>query len=63
VSFMWSYPNLIPLGPAAIRQVAKALKPLKFDRLYGAVPGQVVNSDASGAVARSAERYLKMISG
>jgi hypothetical protein len=61
VSFMWSYPNMIPLGPAAIRQVAKALRPLKFDRLYGAFPGQVVRSDASGAVARSAERYLKRI--
>ena len=24
VSFMWSYPNLVPLGPAAIRQVAAA---------------------------------------
>jgi hypothetical protein len=58
---MWSYPNMIPLGPTAIRQVAKALKSLKFDRLYGAFPGQVVKSDANGAVARSARRYLKMI--
>jgi hypothetical protein len=61
VSFMWSYPNMIPLGPKAIRQVAKALEPLKFDRLYGAFPGQVIQSDAAGAVARSAARYLKMI--
>jgi hypothetical protein len=61
VSFMWSYPNMIPLGPGAIRQVAKALKPLAFDRLYGAFPGQVVKADANGAVARSAERYLRKI--
>jgi hypothetical protein len=61
VSFMWSYPNMIPLGPKAIRQVAAALKPQKFDRLYGAFPGQVIKSDAGGAVARSAARYLKMI--
>jgi hypothetical protein len=61
VSFMWSYPNMIPLGPAAIRSVAKALKPLAFDRLYGAFPGQVVKADANGAVARSAERYLRKI--
>jgi hypothetical protein len=61
VSFMWSYPNMIPLGPKAIRQVAGTLKPLKFDRLYGAFPRQLIGSDASGAVARSAERYLKMI--
>ena len=62
VSFMWSYPNMIPLGPKAIRQVAAALKPLKFDRLYGAFPGQLVSSGAGEAVARSARRYLKMIS-
>lgn len=61
VSFMWSYPNMIPLGPKAIRQVAAALEPLKFDRLYGAFPGQVVKSDASRVVARSADRYLRMI--
>jgi hypothetical protein len=63
VSFMWSYPNLIPLGPAGIRQVAQSLKPLQFDRLYGAFPDQVVKSDAGGAVARSADRYLRRIGG
>ena len=61
VSFMCSYPNMIPLGPAAIRQVAKALKPLAFDRLYGAFPGLTVARDAKGAVERSADRYLKAI--
>jgi glyoxylase-like metal-dependent hydrolase (beta-lactamase superfamily II) len=63
VSFMWSYPNLIPLGAAAIRQAVKSLKPFAFDRLYGAVPDQVVKSDAKGAVERSADRYLKRIGG
>ena len=55
------YPNMIPLGPKSLRQVAAALKPLKFDRLYGAFPGQLIKSCAGAAVARSAERYLKMI--
>jgi hypothetical protein len=63
VSFMYSYPNLIPLGPAAIRQVVASLKPFAFDRLFGAFPGQVVASDAKGAVERSAERYLRRIGG
>ena len=63
VSFMYSYPNLIPLGPAAIRRIVAALRPLAFDRLYGAFPGQVVEADAKGAVERSAERYLRMIGG
>jgi len=63
VSFMWSYPNLIPLGSAAIRQVVKSLEPFAFDRLYGAFPEQVVAADAKGAVTRSADRYLRRIAG
>ncbi|MDB5309585.1 MAG: hypothetical protein JWO38_3787 [Gemmataceae bacterium] len=63
VSFMYSYPNLIPLGPAAIRQIVKSLKPFVFNRLYGAFPEQVVRADAKGAVERSAARYLGMIGG
>ena len=61
LSFMYSYPNLIPLGPAAIRGIVKALKPLEFDRLYGAFVGQLVTADAKAAVGRSADRYLKRI--
>ena len=54
---------MIPLGPAAIRQVVAALRPYAFDRLYGAFPGQVVAVDAKAAVGRSADRYLRMIGG
>jgi hypothetical protein len=61
VSFMWSYPNLIPLGPAAVRRVVAALEPFAFDRLYGAFPDQLVEQDARAAVWRSADRYLRMI--
>jgi hypothetical protein len=63
VSFMYSYPNFIPLGSSAIRQVVERIKPYHFDRLYGAFPSQVVKTDAQGAVERSARRYLKMIAG
>lgn len=63
VSFMWSYPNLIPLGPTAIREIVRALEPWPFDRLYGAFPGQLVPADGKGVVRRSAERYLRMIGG
>ena len=63
LSFMWSYPNLIPLGAAAIQAVVASLKPYTFDRLYGAFPDQVVKSDAKAAVGRSADRYLKAIRG
>src|SRR5262245_8629659 len=61
VSFMYSYPNLIPLPAKAIRRITAALGPLAYERLYGAFPGLTVARDAKGAVGRSAERYLKAI--
>jgi hypothetical protein len=61
VSFMYSYPNLIPLPAAAIRRIADSLQPFAFARLYGAFPGLTVARDAKGAVERSAARYLKAI--
>jgi hypothetical protein len=61
VSFMYSYPNLIPLPAKAIRRIASALKPLRYERLYGAFPGLTVSADAKRAVERSVTRYLKAI--
>jgi hypothetical protein len=61
VSFMYSYPNLIPLDAQAIHHIVAALEPFDFDRIYGAWWGRVVASDGKAAVARSAERYLRAI--
>ena len=61
VSFMYSYPNLIPLPAAAIRRIVAALEPYEFDRIYGAWWGRVVSEGGKEAVKRSAERYLRAI--
>jgi len=61
VSVMRSYPNLIPLGPSAIRRVEAALAPLAYDRIYGAWPGHVIRQDARAIVRRSMSRYLHAI--
>ena len=61
VSFMYSYPNLIPLPASEVRRVVAAVEPYQFDRIYGAWWERVVASDARAAVARSAERYIKAI--
>ncbi|KGM34117.1 MBL fold metallo-hydrolase [Inquilinus limosus] len=63
VSFMYSYPNLIPLPAAAVQGIADAVAPYEFDRLYGAFVGRQVKSDARGAVLRSADRYIRAIRG
>lgn len=62
VSFMRSYPNLIPLGPAAISRIVEQVEPFAFEQIYGAWWNANVLSDAKAAVAQSAERYLRWIS-
>ncbi|MGH2617861.1 MAG: MBL fold metallo-hydrolase [Thermomicrobiales bacterium] len=63
VSFMYSYPNLIPLGAGDIRRIVAAVEPYAFDRVYGSWSGSVVDTDAKATVRRSAERYLGRIGG
>lgn len=63
VSFMYSYPNLIPLPASTVRRIAAAVEPYKFDRIYGAWWGKVIAMDAKSAVRRSAERYIQRIKG
>jgi hypothetical protein len=61
VSFMYSYPNLIPLSPAAVQHVVGAVEPYSYDRIYSAWWDKVVDQDAKQAVQRSAERYIAAI--
>ncbi len=62
VSFMYSYPNQVPLNATAIRRIVDSVEPFPARRLYGAFGG-VVKEDGSGAIRRSAERYIKAITG
>ena len=59
---MYSYPNLIPLGPDAIRGIVAALEPYEFERIVGTWWGRIVPGDGKAIVRRSAERYLRAIS-
>jgi hypothetical protein len=63
VSFMYSYPNLIPLPAEQVRRIAAAVEPYAFDRIYGAWWERVVASDGKQAVRRSAERYIAALEG
>jgi glyoxylase-like metal-dependent hydrolase (beta-lactamase superfamily II) len=58
VSFMYSYPNLIPLSPRSVRQIVAAVAPFAFDKIYAAWTGKVVEVDAKTALQRSADRYI-----
>ena len=61
VSFMYSYPNHIPLPAPAIARVVKAVQTFEYDRLYGAFWDMVIERDGKAVVKRSAERYLRAI--
>ena len=61
ISFMYSYPNLIPEHPDTILRAVRMVQPLDFEVIYGAWWGLVVTEDAKGAVVRSAQRYFRRI--
>ena len=63
VSFMWSYPNLIPLSAAKVRRIAEILEPLAFDAVYGAFSGRgQIDANGKQVVAASVARYIARIS-
>ncbi|MBI2761942.1 MAG: MBL fold metallo-hydrolase [Chloroflexi bacterium] len=61
VSFMYSYPNLIPLAAVQIEGMVQTMRRFRFEKLYGAWDGRVVASDGMGAIERSARRYIDRI--
>jgi len=63
VSFMWSFPNLIPLDEHTVRQIADRVGEFEFDRVYGGWWGRVVVTDGAAAVRRSADRYIARLNG
>ena len=61
VSFMTSYPNLIPLSPNEVGGIVDAVEPYDFDRIYGGWWQRIVTTGGKEAVRRSAERYIRHI--
>lgn len=61
VSFMYSYPNLIPLSARAVRQIVDAVKPFAYDKIYGAWWDRDIQSNAQAIVAESAARYISAL--
>ncbi|KAA3656426.1 MAG: MBL fold metallo-hydrolase [Chloroflexi bacterium] len=61
VSFMYSYPNLIPLPAREVERMVATVAPFAFDRIYGAWWDTVVAEGAKTAVSTSAVRYIQAI--
>jgi hypothetical protein len=63
LSFMYSYPNFIPLSRDKVETIAARLAPFRFDAIFGAWWDQVLRRDAKAALARSVARYVRAIDG
>jgi hypothetical protein len=61
VSFMRSYPNLLPLPAQNVKNIAAALAPFAFDMMFGNFFESVIQTGAKEAVERSVARYLAAI--
>jgi len=63
VSFMYSYPNLIPMSPEAVNGIIKAVEPFSYDRIHGGWWDYRVIEDAKASITRSAARYIAALKG
>ena len=63
VSFMRSYPDLIPLDTTSVRRIADVLAPWPFDPIYGAWWERVIRTGGKQAMEVSVRRYIDALDG
>lgn len=63
LTFMRSYPNLIPLSAREVDAIAAALAPFSFERIYGHYFDRVISRDARAVLDASVDRYKAAIAG
>ena len=63
VSFMYSYPNFVPLPPSTAEKIVGTVMPLHFDRIYGHFADLEIKADAKEALRRSLQRYQRAAGG
>ena len=63
LTFMRSYPNLIPLSANQVSAIAVALEPFAFDTVYGHYFDRVIPTGGKEILAISVKRYVAAING
>jgi glyoxylase-like metal-dependent hydrolase (beta-lactamase superfamily II) len=61
VSFMWSYPNFIPLGSSAVQAISERLRPWSYEVIYGAFWDRVIAADARRVTDASVARHIEIL--
>ena len=63
LSFMRSYPNLIPLSARTVEHIGAALEPFAFETIYGHYFGRVIVKDAKTVLETPISRYVAAVEG
>jgi hypothetical protein len=61
VSLLYSFPNLIPLGPEVVERIVATVEPFEFEQVYGGWFGKNIREGGRAALRYSARRYLHAI--
>ncbi|MDF9433181.1 MBL fold metallo-hydrolase [Chromohalobacter israelensis] len=62
-SFMWSYPNNIPLPASEVARIGERLQRLDFEAVYAAFWHSEITADAGPVVALSVARHCQALEG
>lgn len=63
VSFMYSYPNYLPVSAACVKAIGMALENVPYDSVYGSFDHAEIRGGAKQAVRTSVQRYLALLDG
>ncbi|HTX26909.1 MAG TPA: MBL fold metallo-hydrolase [Streptosporangiaceae bacterium] len=63
LTFIWSAPNRLPLPENAVRAVVEAVRPYRFDRIYGGWWQPTLHAGAREVLETSAARYIQFLRG
>lgn len=61
-TFMYSYPNFIPLPASTVQRMAKRMKEIEFECLYDAFH-RIMEKEANERIQNSADRYVAALNG
>jgi glyoxylase-like metal-dependent hydrolase (beta-lactamase superfamily II) len=62
LSFLRSYPNLVPLDASTVQHIADVLEHWPFDPIYGAWWDRIIARGGKAAMAYSVRRYIDAVS-
>lgn len=60
-TFMYSYPNYIPLAAAAVEELRARVAGLEYEDVFGYSPGRQIIGDGKACIDASFDRYLAAI--